>query len=96
MNSWSSTLFLAHASEHPELMNNFGNIKLLSMMEEAGLLPEGRGLEIGDAYRRYRKFQHEFRLNAPDSIPVRVERERVRARDCFSQRDLELRVPFRH
>ncbi len=68
-------LVLAHASEHPELMNNFGNIKLLSMMEEAGLLPEGRGLEIGDAYRRYRKFQHEFRLNAPDSIPVRVERE---------------------
>lgn len=68
-------LVLVNANKFPQLLNNFGNIKLLSMMEEAGLLPPGRGMEIGDAYRRFRKFQHEFRLNAPESIPVRVESE---------------------
>ncbi len=68
-------IVLAHSRQHPEFVNNFGNIKLLSMAEEAGLLPEGYGLALGDAYRRYRKYQHEFRLNAPESMPVRAEEE---------------------
>ena len=56
-------------------MNNFGNIELLRMIGEVWRWSEGRGLEIGKDYRRYRKFQHEFKLNSPVFILVRVERE---------------------
>lgn len=58
-------------------MNNFGNIEFLRMIGGVWRCSEGRGLEIGKDYRRYRKFQHEFKLNSPVFILVRVEREEL-------------------
>ncbi len=67
-------LVLAYSNEHPEMMNNFGNILLLNMAADAGLIDPDLAQAASSAYRDYRKFQHEFRLNAPDdSKAVRVE-----------------------
>jgi glutamate-ammonia-ligase adenylyltransferase len=57
------TLVLAHARAHPPLVANLGNIALLHIAGEAGLIaPDLAGL-AADAYRNYRKRQHQLRLN---------------------------------
>jgi glutamate-ammonia-ligase adenylyltransferase len=55
-------LVLAHAHAHPELTRNAGNIALLSIAAEAGLLPRPMALDAADAYRQYRRLQHQVRL----------------------------------
>ncbi len=56
-------LVLAHASAHPPLRENTGNIALLQRAEDAGLLPAGVGRAAGDAYRALRRGQHQARLD---------------------------------
>ena len=56
-------LVLAHASAHPELLDNVGNIALLQRAQTAGLLPVGVGVEAADAYRDLRHWQHQVRLD---------------------------------
>lgn len=67
-------LVLVHSYEHPELVNNFGNIKLLEMAAEAGLIDKDLASSVLSAYRDYRRIQHETRLNSP-TAPVRVPKE---------------------
>ncbi len=55
-------LVLAHAHHHPQLTRNAGNIALLSMAAQAGLLPEALAKDSADAYREYRRLQHQVRL----------------------------------
>jgi glutamate-ammonia-ligase adenylyltransferase len=55
-------LVLANAHMHPELTRNAGNIALLSIAADAGLLPQGLAREAADAYRDYRRLQHQVRL----------------------------------
>ncbi len=56
-------LVLAHAHEQPRLLGNLGNIALLRIAGELGLIDAQLAGEVGDAYRRFRKLQHELRLN---------------------------------
>ena len=56
-------LVLAHASRHAELTKNLGNIALLAMAAELGLLPKDLAARCQDAYRTYRRLQHSLRLN---------------------------------
>ena len=56
-------LVLAHAHGQPRLLGNLGNIALLRIAGELGLIDATRAGEVGDAYRRFRKLQHELRLN---------------------------------
>ncbi|MCA0325946.1 MAG: bifunctional [glutamate--ammonia ligase]-adenylyl-L-tyrosine phosphorylase/[glutamate--ammonia-ligase] adenylyltransferase [Proteobacteria bacterium] len=56
-------LVLAHSRAHPELRPNRGNIALLRLAENAGLLPPGTGVAAADAYRALRRVQHQARLN---------------------------------
>jgi glutamate-ammonia-ligase adenylyltransferase len=56
-------LVLAHASRHPELTKNLGNIALLGMAAELGLLSKPLAAQCQDAYRTYRRLQHGLRLN---------------------------------
>ncbi|MCU0765222.1 MAG: bifunctional [glutamate--ammonia ligase]-adenylyl-L-tyrosine phosphorylase/[glutamate--ammonia-ligase] adenylyltransferase [Burkholderiaceae bacterium] len=56
-------LVLAHSHGQPRLLGNLGNIALLRIAGELGLLDARLAAEVGDAYRRYRKLQHELRLN---------------------------------
>jgi len=56
-------LVLSQASQHPELLENAGNIALLERAEAAGLLAPGLGHEAAAAYRELRRVQHRARLN---------------------------------
>ena len=56
-------LVLAHSHGQPRLLGNLGNIALLRIAGELGLIDAKLAGEVGDAYRRFRKLQHELRLN---------------------------------
>ncbi|RZL07904.1 MAG: glutamine-synthetase adenylyltransferase, partial [Rubrivivax sp.] len=62
-------LVLSRSHDHPELMDNVGNIALLWRAEQAGLLPEGVGAQAGQAYRELRRLQHRARL---DEAPTKL------------------------
>jgi len=77
-------LVLAYASHHPELTGNLGNIALLRIASQVGLLPALDAVAAGNAYRRLRHLQHGLRLNdAPkarvDPAQVVVERAAITA-----------------
>jgi glutamate-ammonia-ligase adenylyltransferase len=55
-------LVLAHAHEHAALTRNVGNIALLHMAGELGLLGAGDAAAAAAAYRHYRRRQHQLRL----------------------------------
>ena len=63
-------LVLARSADHPALRANRGNIALLQMAEQAGLLPPGVGDAAATAYRRLRQIQHRARL---DEAPTQVD-----------------------
>jgi glutamate-ammonia-ligase adenylyltransferase len=63
-------LVLGHSAGHYELTANKGNIALLKIAAEAGLIPAGLADQVRDAYREYRRLQHGLRLN---NLPARVE-----------------------
>jgi glutamate-ammonia-ligase adenylyltransferase len=56
-------LVLAHAHQYPQLTGNLGNIALLKMAGELGLIPLATAMKVRDGYREYRKRQHAERLN---------------------------------
>ena len=92
-------IVLAHAHAHPQLTRNAGNIALLQMAADAALLPAALASDAADAYREYRRLQHQIRLTgAPharvEPDPQRVRREAVTAlwRHVFgAPRDGQLR-----
>ena len=51
----------------PELTANLGNIALLRIAAECGLIPADLAETVRDAYREYRRLQHQRRLNNLDS-----------------------------
>jgi glutamate-ammonia-ligase adenylyltransferase len=53
---------LAHAHAHPQLTRNAGNIALLQIAADAGLVEPALAVEVADAYREYRRLQHQVRL----------------------------------
>jgi len=69
------TLVLAHASRHPELTQNLGNIALLRMAAGFGLIAQAQAEGGRDAYREFRRLQHGLRLNGAQF--ARVPRDRV-------------------
>jgi [glutamine synthetase] adenylyltransferase / [glutamine synthetase]-adenylyl-L-tyrosine phosphorylase len=64
-------LVLAFAHARPELTRNAGNIALLQIAADAGLLPRALAQEAADAYREYRRLQHRVRLTG--AAHARVE-----------------------
>jgi glutamate-ammonia-ligase adenylyltransferase len=63
-------LVLQHAATYPQLTANAGNIALLRMFGELGLIPASRAAEVADAYRQLRKLQHQLRLQGQDLARV--------------------------
>jgi [glutamine synthetase] adenylyltransferase / [glutamine synthetase]-adenylyl-L-tyrosine phosphorylase len=83
-------LVLAHASTHPELLDDVGNIELLERAARAGLVDAKAATACAQAYRDFRRMQHVLRLNATRYARVEPEtataqRTAVRAlwRDVF-------------
>ena len=71
-------LVLGHACRHPELTEHRGNIALLKTAGELDLIPRALAETVRNAYRDYRRMQHQLRLNSapahvePDSVAERV------------------------
>ena len=71
-------LVLGYSHAHPELTGNKGNIALLKMAADAGLIPSGLAETVRSAYRDYRRMQHGLRLNgtkarvAPEEVAERA------------------------
>jgi glutamate-ammonia-ligase adenylyltransferase len=83
-------LVLAHAHSQPRLLGNLGNIALLRIGAELGLIDAALAAKVGDAYRRFRKLQHELRLNgaefarvAPDTVAAEAAAVRALWRAVF-------------
>jgi len=73
-------LILAHACKHHRLTGNLGNIALLKIAAECGLIPADLAQVAGDAYRSYRREQHLRRLNNLDSrVAAAPHAERIAA-----------------
>jgi [glutamine synthetase] adenylyltransferase / [glutamine synthetase]-adenylyl-L-tyrosine phosphorylase len=73
-------LILAHACDFPQLTGNLGNIALLRIAAECGLIPADRAEIARDAYREYRRLQHLRRLNNLDSrVEATPHTERIAA-----------------
>jgi [glutamine synthetase] adenylyltransferase / [glutamine synthetase]-adenylyl-L-tyrosine phosphorylase len=56
-------LVLAFSHQHPQLTRNLGNIALLGMAAELGLIPGALAERSRNAYREFRRLQHSLRLN---------------------------------
>ncbi len=72
------TLVLTHAHRRPELLRNLGNIALLGMAGEMGLIDATLAHAVADAYRTFRQLQHRLRLNGAERARVagaEVQRE---------------------
>jgi glutamate-ammonia-ligase adenylyltransferase len=63
-------LVLAHAHRHPQLTANIGNLALLKLAGELGLIPAGVAEQTRALYRTLRQTQHRMRLN--NLSPCRV------------------------
>jgi len=70
-------LVLGYSHAHRELTGNKGNIALLKMAADAGLIPTELAETVRNAYRDYRRMQHGLRLNG---TKARVSPEEVGAR----------------
>jgi [glutamine synthetase] adenylyltransferase / [glutamine synthetase]-adenylyl-L-tyrosine phosphorylase len=68
-------LVLLHAQRYPQLTADIGNIALLKLCGELGLIDTALAGDVADAYRAFRKMQHQIRLQGSDR--ARVEPERV-------------------
>ncbi|MDR2614177.1 MAG: bifunctional [glutamate--ammonia ligase]-adenylyl-L-tyrosine phosphorylase/[glutamate--ammonia-ligase] adenylyltransferase [Candidatus Accumulibacter sp.] len=76
-------LVLGHAHVHDALCGNLGNIALLRIAAELGLIPMELSERVRDIYRQYRRIQHSFRLDGSRSsraprTPYRKDIETVR------------------
>ena len=65
-------LVLGYAHQHERLCGNLGNIALLGIAAELALIQPEMAQSARDAYREWRRLQHDFRLNG--SRFARVER----------------------
>ncbi len=66
-------LILGHAHAHERLCGNLGNIALLGIASELGLIPQSLADPVRNIYREYRRMQHAFRLDGISG--ARVERD---------------------
>jgi len=76
-------LVLAFSNTHPQLIGNLGNIALLRIAGEAGLIQTSIAQEVGDAYRLLRARQHRLRLDGAEKtrVDLGLEPQLVRARE---------------
>ena len=77
-------LVLAYAHQHSQLIGNLGNIALLRIAGEVGLITSSSAAQVGDAYRLLRARQHRLRLDGAEKTRIHLEGEPElqAARDC--------------
>lgn len=67
-------LVLTEACKHPALLGNLGNIALLRLSAEAGLISPALASQGGDAYRNLRRAQHQLRLQGAEKARMPQDR----------------------
>jgi glutamate-ammonia-ligase adenylyltransferase len=85
-------LVLAYAHQHPKLIGNLGNIALLQIAGEIGLITPEAAQSVGDAYRLLRARQHRLRLDGAEKTRVDLDQEPefIAARDAVQALWLEI------
>lgn len=68
-------LVLAYAHQYPQLAANVGNLALLKLAAELGLIDSALSGQVRALYRILRQTQHRMRLN--DASPCRVEQGEI-------------------
>ncbi|MBB1594878.1 bifunctional [glutamate--ammonia ligase]-adenylyl-L-tyrosine phosphorylase/[glutamate--ammonia-ligase] adenylyltransferase [Achromobacter sp. UMC46] len=79
-------LVLCYAGTHPVLVRNLGNITLLRLAGESGLIPPELAARAGDAYRILRRVQHQLRMQGVEKARVGPEQlvdERAAVRELW-------------
>ncbi|MDQ9169798.1 bifunctional [glutamate--ammonia ligase]-adenylyl-L-tyrosine phosphorylase/[glutamate--ammonia-ligase] adenylyltransferase [Oxalobacteraceae bacterium R-40] len=66
-------LVLRYAPQYPELTADIGNIALLNLCGRLGLIDNGLASKVADAYRTFRKLQHQIRLQGHERARVETE-----------------------
>ena len=79
-------LVLAYAHQFPQLIANLGNIALLRIAGEVGLITQEAAQSVGDAYRLLRARQHRLRLDGAEKTRINLESET----DLLAARDAVL------
>jgi glutamate-ammonia-ligase adenylyltransferase len=79
-------LVLAYAHQYPQLIGNLGNIALLRIAAEVGLIEANIAKDVGDAYRLLRARQHRLRLDGADKTRIQLsdEPDLIVARDSVT------------
>lgn len=67
-------LVLRYAPEYEQLTADIGNIALLKLCGELGLIDAGLAADVANAYRVFRKLQHQIRLQGEERARTEVER----------------------
>ncbi|QWE16391.1 bifunctional [glutamate--ammonia ligase]-adenylyl-L-tyrosine phosphorylase/[glutamate--ammonia-ligase] adenylyltransferase [Polynucleobacter sp. AP-Nino-20-G2] len=77
-------LVLAYSHSFPQLIGNLGNIALLRIAGETGLVPAQLAQQVADAYRLLRARQHRLRLDGAEKTRVDLiaEPQLVEAREA--------------
>ena len=65
-------LVLAHACDFVALTGDIGNIALLKLAGQIGLIDGALSVQVADAYRSFRKLQHQIRLRGEDRARVEL------------------------
>ncbi len=73
-------LVLAHAHQHAELLPNSGNLALLKVAADLGLIDAGLSEKVRELYRALRRMQHRMRLN--DASPCRIPKDEIDTAPC--------------
>jgi glutamate-ammonia-ligase adenylyltransferase len=68
-------LVLAYAHKYSELIGNLGNIALLRIAGDVGLIAQEAAQSVGDAYRLLRARQHRLRLDGAEKTRINLESE---------------------
>jgi len=67
-------MVLQQAAKHPELAADIGNIGLLLRCGELGLIDAATARQVADAYRTFRKLQHQIRLQGQERARIDIRR----------------------
>lgn len=66
-------LVLAYSSSHSAMTGDIGNIALLKLAGEHHLIDPSLAISVADAYRHFRKLQHQIRLKGADKARVELD-----------------------
>ncbi|MFZ6817602.1 bifunctional [glutamate--ammonia ligase]-adenylyl-L-tyrosine phosphorylase/[glutamate--ammonia-ligase] adenylyltransferase [Undibacterium sp. Ji22W] len=67
-------LVLRHSHDYPELTGNIGNIALLKLCGNLGLIDTDLANETANSYRLLRKYQHNIRLQGEERARVHIDK----------------------